>query len=269
MNIHKYIKDFLKNEKKEDIKIVRDIKINDLIKHKDLNKYEVYNYLFYINEKLGYNSSLVRFIDIIIEKIENRIDDIFNFDLDIDQLSIDKIEININDKETFIKKENSTLKLNIEYDRLGDLRTTINHELHHIFINIKGNKTNDKYFIINDLIQKTSGKTHAFLILYYLSFKDEINSNIQMFHSIIADNNIKNKDQFLKFLHNYDLYNVAIKMKNIDILTYWSEISKEGNCKLLIDELNIKNISEFLKKTNDFIINSGDTYIRKLSKSFL
>ena len=175
MRTLKYIDDFLENDKLENIINNRDSKIEDLIKYKDCIQYDIFGYVFYINEKLGYN----------------------------------------------------------------------------------------------DILKQTTGKTKEFLILYYMTFKDELNSNIQMFHSQIGKNNIKTKEQFLKFLNNSKLYNVAIKMKNIDILKYWMEICKEGYGKVLIKELGIDNLNSFLKETSDFIIKSGNIYIHKMSKSFL
>jgi len=269
MKILKNLKDFLENEKIEETIRKRDEKLNTLIKYKDCTQYSIFGYNFYINEKLGYNSSLVNYINIIIEKIEKRKSDNLIFDLDIDQLSINKIKLKITEDDTHIIKNNLTLELNIGTDKLDDLRSTLNHELHHIFINSKGNKTNNKYFIVNDLIKNTSGKTHAFLLLYYLSFKDEVNSNIQMFHSIIGENNIKNREEFLKFLNNNDLYNVAIKMKNIDVFKYWREIVKEGYSDLLIEELGIDDITIFLNNISKIIIKSGNEYIHKLSRAFI
>lgn len=269
MRTLKYIDDFLENVGLEDLINNRDSKIEDLIKYKDCNQYDIFGYNFYINEKLGYNGSLVRFIDIISDKIESRVKDNFTFDLDIEQLDIKNITININDNDTSIINKGSNLTINIDNIDLDDIISVLNHELHHIFINKMGNKTNKKYFIVNDLIKETGGKTQAFLTLYYMAFKDELNSNIQMFHSQIGKNNIKTKDDFLKFLNNGKLYNVAIKMKNIDILKYWMEICKEGYDKILIDKLEISDINKFLKQTEDFITKSGDEYIHKMSKSFL
>jgi hypothetical protein len=269
MRTLKYIDDFLENDRLEELINNRDSKIEDFIKYKDCNQYDIFGYIFYINEKLGYNSSLVRFIDIIIDKIENRVKDNFSFDLDIEQLDINNITININNSDTSITNKGSNLTINIDNIDLDDIISVLNHELHHIFINKMGNKTNKKYFIVNDLIKETGGKTQIFLTLYYMAFKDELNSNIQMFHSQIGKNNIKTKDEFLKFLNSSKLYNVAIKMKNIDIQKYWDEICKEGYDKILFEELSISNIDIFLKKTSDFISNSGDEYIRKMSRSFL
>ena len=90
-----------------------------------------------------------------------------------------------------------------------------------------------------------------------------------MFHSQIGENNIKTKDQFLIFLNKNELYNVGIKMKNIDILKYWEEIRKEGFDKLLIDKLSISNINSFFNKTSEFISKSGNEYIRRMSRSFM
>jgi len=152
---------------------------------------------------------------------------------------------------------------------LINLKSVINHELHHIFIISKDHKTNNDYFITNDLISKTSGKTKAFLTLLYLSFSDELNSNIQMFHSQIGENNIKNKSQFLEFLNKNPLYNISIKMKNIDIHKYWEEIIKECNDKILIDEFNINNLEKWLVDVENQITKSGEEYIRKLSRIFI
>ena len=175
--ISKYLKDFLENEKKEQDVLIRDEKLNNLLKYKDCIQYSIFGYDFYIKD-------------------------------------------NVNSK-------------------------------------------------LNDLIQNTSGKTQAFLILYYMAFEDELSSNIHMFHSIIGENNIKTKEQLLKFLNNNELYNVAIKMKNIDIFKYWREIIKEGYGNLLIDELEIDDIKKFLEETSNFIINSGNKYIHKMSRTFI
>ena len=66
-------------------------------------------------------------------------------------------------------------------DPINIIRTKIDHELHHVFINEMGNKTKKDYFIVNNIINKYSDRTRAFLMLYYLSFKDEVSCNIQMF----------------------------------------------------------------------------------------
>lgn len=265
----RHLKTIFEIIKNDDIIEKRNNIISDLIKYKYCCKHELFGFNFYINEKLGYNSSLVNYINIILDKIENRLSNKFYINLYINQFQIDKIEVNIDDNPTSIFKDINKLFLNINIEDLQTLRDVLNHELHHIFMKSKGLKTNEKYFIVNDLIQETIGRTKAFLILYYMAFEDELNSNIQMFHSEIGTNKIKNNSMFLEFLNKSPLYVVAIKMKNIDIQKYWDEIQKEGFDKLLIDKLSISNIDSFLKETSNFISNSGDEYIRRLSRSFL
>lgn len=253
----------------EESRIERNNRLKYLFKYGDCTEHTIMGHIFYINEKLGYNNSLVHFINIILDKIEMRSNNDISFDLKIEQLDIEHIKISIGTNETNIEKIDNLLEINITLYDLKNIRSTINHELHHIFMTSKGLITNKIYYKVNDLIRITSGKTKAFLILYYLSFPDELNSNIHMFHSQIGENKIKTKDQFLKFLNNNTLYNIAIKMKNFDIMEYWLAIKKEGNNKLLIDELNINNLYDFIKKVQDEIISAGDTYIKKLSKSFI
>lgn len=136
-----------------------------------------------------------------------------------------------------------------------------------------GNITNKNYFIINGLIPKYNGFSKGFLTLYYLSFKDEISCNIQMAFRQVRIENIKNKDQFNNFLKNHKLYNLADKMIDIDILSYWNEIVREivreCNDIDLIHELDIKNLDEFLTKTSLFIKKAGREYKRRLSKIFI
>ncbi len=265
----KYLKILIDIMKKEEILEKRNNIISDLIKYENCIKYELFGFNFYINEKLGYNSSLINYINIILDKIEKRLSNKFNIDIYIKQFQIDKIDVSIGENPTSISKSLNKLTLNINTDDLPILRDVLNHELHHIFIKSKGHKTNEKYFIVNELVQKTDGKTKAFLMLYYMAFDDELNSNIQMFHSEIGTNKIKNNSMFKEFLNKNPLYMVAIKMKNIDTEKYWNEICKEGYDKLLIDKLSISNIDSFLKKTNDFISNSGNEYIRRMSRTFI
>ena len=269
MRTIKYIEEFIKNNNSENLQIKRNIVIDNLLNYEDYQSHNLFGYDFYINEKLGYNSSLVKYIDIIIDKIENRDSDSFDFYLKIDQFLTSYIKVDINNNDTSIHKNGDILIIKLDRNDLINLRSVINHELHHIFIISKGHKTNIDYFTTNDLISKTSGKTKAFLTLLYLSFSDELNSNIQMFHSQIGENNIKNKSQFLEFLNKNPLYNISIKMKNIDIHKYWKEIIKEGNDKILINGFNITKLEKWLDETESQIIKSGDEYIRKMSRIFI
>jgi hypothetical protein len=52
------------------------------------------------------------------------------------------------------------------------------------------------------------------------------------------------------FLEKNTLYNVSQKMIDIDILSYWSEIIKEGNNGELFNILKINNLENFLSKTS-------------------
>jgi hypothetical protein len=156
----------------------------------------------------------------------------------------------------------------MEFDIINEI---ITHELQHIFINYMGNKTNDKYFIVNNLIKITSGRTLAFLTLYYLSFKDEILSNVQMFHKKIKTNKIKTKSEFISFLKEDNFNSIVNKMINVNILDYWNHIIEEGNNELLISELNLNrdNLNNQLLKIENFIKKSGKVYKSKISKIFL
>ena len=87
--------------------------------------------------------------------------------------------------------------------------------------------------------------------------------------SMIGENNIKTNSQFVTFLNRNDLYNAAIKMKNIDIFKYFEEIKNEGNLDSLIYDFNIRNFDRFLLKTSKFIEISGDEYIHKMSRVFI
>lgn len=255
--------------KKEELVGNRNIVINKLIKTENCSLHQVYDYEISINEKLGYNNSLNNFISIICDKIEKNLEsNKIEFELNIPQLGVDNIVISIGDENSIVK-EDSTLNIKFNRQDIDKIVSVINHEIHHIFINSKGNKTNKNYYLVNDLIQKYDGKTKAFLMLYYLSFKDEISSNIQMFHNMIGENNIKTNDQFITFLNRDKLYNTAIKMKNIDIFKYFEEIKKEGNLENIVSDLNISNLEMFLKKTSGFIENAGDEYIRKMGRIFI
>ena len=270
MRTLEYLKSLTELFKKEDIVNIRDYHIERLIRFEDCNLHYIFDYEISINEKLGYNNSLNNFIKIICDKIkENLQENKIEFHLEISQLGTDSVIIDINDIETSIRKDNTTLDIKFNRNDINSIVSTINHELHHIFINSKGNKTNKEYYLVNDLIGKYEGKTKAFLILYYLSFKDEISSNIQMFNSMIGENNIKTNSQFVTFLNRNDLYNAAIKMKNIDIFKYFEEIKNEGNLDSLISDFNIRNLDRFLLKTSKFIEISGDEYIHKMSRVFI
>lgn len=263
---------FSKKEKRID-------KIQSLIEKKNLIIENFEDFQFYlIKEKLGYNISLSHYVNSLTKRImfynKNGIRR-DNIDFNIKELGINNIIItmkyNIN---TSIIRNDNTINIDIplpfeySYDELNEM---ITHELHHIFINHMGNKTNYKYFIINDLIQITNGRTKALLTLYYMAFKDEISSNIQMFHKKIKTNNIKTKEEFIHFLKNDRFCFVIEKMGSLNIKEYWNFIKQENNSQLLIDKLNLNkdNIENELIKIEKFIKKSYNIYKEKINKVFL
>lgn len=259
-----------------DVSNKRDTKLIHLIEYSNYKEINFENFTIQLMESLGYNSSLSKFVDIISDKIHNHIsnnlNNILGFELIIKQLGTTSVNVSFHNNEIVsIEKIENNLTINYGYSNqtLGDVKSQIDHEIHHIFINNMGNKTNKNYFIINDLIQKYDGRTKAFLTLYYLSFKDEISCNIQMIFRQIGNKNVKNKEQFLEFLKTSDLYNISIKMVEFDMFRYWNEIVSEGNDKNLIRDLDIKNLNRFLNKTSIFIKNAGEEYQRRMSKVYL
>jgi hypothetical protein len=224
------------------------------------------NYQFYLIEKLGNNSIIDTYAKTIFNYIKgyltNKGDkkDLLIMPLIIKELGIDNINISFTN-ETSIVKNGNNLELNInKYTSLVELLPEIDHELQHVYINEMGNITKKDYFIANDLIQKTTGRTKALLTLYYLSFKDEISANIHMFHRQIGINNIKTNKQFKDFVSNSDLYTICLKMIDIDIFRYWQEVIREGYEDLLIKEFNITNLDSFLTKVSKQIKNGGEEY---------
>jgi hypothetical protein len=233
------------------------------------------NLQFYLIEKLGNNSIIDKYAKTIFDYIKGHLikgnkKDMLVMPLIIKELGITNINILFTDDNTSIIKNGDNLELNISNNTsLTDILPEIDHELQHIYINEMGNITKKDYFITNDLIQRTSGRTKAFLTLYYLSFKDEMSANIHMFHRQIGINKIKTNKQFKDFVVNSDLYSICIKMINIDVLRYWQEVVREGYEDLLIKEFNITNLDSFLTKISEQIKISGEVYKKKLSKSFL
>jgi len=232
------------------------------------------NYQFYLIEKLGNNSIIDKYAKTIFNYIKGHLTnkgdkkDLLMMPLTIKELGIDNINISFTNETSIIKSGNN-LELNINKDTsLAELLPEIDHELQHVYINEMGNITKKDYFIANDLIQKTSGRTKALLTLYYLSFKDEISANIHMFHRQIGVNNVKNNKQFKDYLLNSDLYSICLKMINIDILRYWQEVIREGYEDSLITEFDITNLDSFLAKISKQIKNGGEEYKKKLSKAF-
>jgi hypothetical protein len=132
-----------------------------------------------------------------------------------------------------------------------------------------GNKTDHRYHLVNNVVNNYTGRTKAFLMMLYLSFRDEISANVQMFHSEIGEKRIKDRKRFIEFLNAHQLYNIAIKMKNLDIYKYWKEAENENFKEQVIDDLKIKDIPKFLKETEIKIREAGEEYINKLGRAFL
>ena len=106
-------------------------------------------------------------------------------------------------------------------------------------------------------------------MLYYLSFKDEVSCNIQMFFREIGNANIKTKLQFVPFLENNELYKISKKMIDVDVLNYWQLISDEGNAGNLINDFKIQDLEIFLDQVSKQIKKAGNEYRRKLSRVFI
>ena len=132
-------------------------KLQILIENKNLilNNFEDFQF-YLIKEKLGYNTSLSHYVDFITRKCFINNKNGINRDniiINIKELGINNVTItmkyNIN---TSVIRNNNDINIDIplpfeySYDELNEI---ITHELHHIFINYMGNKTNYKYFIIN------------------------------------------------------------------------------------------------------------------------
>jgi len=233
------------------------------------------NLQFYLMEKLGNNPVIDKYAKTIFDYIKEYLlkgnkKDMLIMPLIIKELGITNINILFTNHNTSIIKNDNNLELNINNNTsLTDMLPEIDHELQHIYINEISNITKKDYFITNNLIQKTSGRTKAFLTLYYLSFKDEISTNIHMFHRQIGINNIKTNKQFKEFVANSDIYSICLKMINIDVLRYWHEVVREGYEDILIKEFNITNLDSFLTKISKQIKTSSEIYKKKLSKSFI
>lgn len=234
-------------------------------------------YDIYLMETLGNANVLDKYSNIIVDYISayfkdgGRKQDLLVMKLIIKELGINKIHINFSDKPTSVYKKDDILMLNIDNIIRDDLQADIDHELQHIYINEKGNKTKKEYFICNDLIQRTTGHTKAFLTLYYLSFKDEISANIHMFHRQIGINGIKTNKQFKVFLTTHELYNIVInRMMNIasKIDEYKEWIITEGFEDILVKEFSM-DLDSILSIAGKQIKEAGEDYKRKLSKCFL
>ena len=228
------------------------------------------DYSVYLMEKLGNANVLDKYSNLIYQYIISylkdggRKQDLLVMKLIIKELGINQIHIEFSNKPTSIKKSNNKLYLSINFPLSHELQAEIDHELQHIYINERGNITKNEYFICNDLIRKTTGKTKAFLTLYYLSFKDEISANIHMFHRQIGINKIKNKE----FLINHQLYNIAVNRmipisEKID--SYKESIIDEGFEILLVKEFG-KSLDTILNMAEKQIFNAGEEYKRKLAK---
>ena len=259
----------------------RENKLNIILENFNYKEICIDNLSIYLMESLGYNSSMKNFIHIISDKINEYISakkgySQISFDLIIKQLGITNVLINFNNfGNTSIIKKLDLLIIDYSYnmvnipDPINIIRTKIDHELHHVFINEMGNKTKKDYFIVNNIINKYSDRTRAFLMLYYLSFKDEVSCNIQMFFREIGNANIKTKLQFVPFLENNELYKISKKMIDVDVLNYWQLISDEGNAGNLINDFKIQDLEIFLDQVSKQIKKAGNEYTRKLSRVFI
>ena len=259
----------------------RENKLNIILENFNYKEICIDNLSIYLMESLGYNSSMKNFIHIISDKINEYISakkgySQISFDLIIKQLGITNVLINFNNfGNTSIIKKLDLLIIDYSYnmvnipDPINIIRTKIDHELHHVFINEMGNKTKKDYFIVNNIINKYSDRTRAFLMLYYLSFKDEVSCNIQMFFREIGNANIKTKLQFVPFLENNELYKISKKMIDVDVLNYWQLISDEGNAGNLINDFKIQDLEIFLDQVSKQIKKAGNEYRRKLSRVFI
>ena len=226
-------------------------------------------------ESFGFNISMDTFVNKISDEIINHLSDrVINLNLIINKLGTTKIKINIYNNEELLSiyKNNNILIIDYGYITKPDInkgRSDIDHELHHMFINEKGNKTKKDYFIVNNLLQiYTKGKTRGFLHLYYLSFKDEISCNIQMVSRQLLDSDIKTKKEFTEFITHHELYLAAKKMIDIDVIKYWYEINKEGNGSDIVSKLGIGNLGNFFIGVSKQIKNAGEIYIKRLSRIY-
>lgn len=257
----------------DDLSDIRDTKLKHLIEFGNYHQIHFEKTTISLIESLGYNSSMREFSDYISNRIYNHNSgSVLNFSLIIKQLGTLKVSVEFDtDDDISIEKLDNILKIHfgVQNIKLSEIEAKIDHELHHIFMNCMGHKTNKNYFIVNELIKKYSGKTKAFLVLYYLSFPDEINSNIQMVFREIGQKNVKTKEDFLNFLKSNFYYEISDKMENFDMFNYWKNITNEGNDSDLIEELGVENLSEFFTKTTWFIRNAGKEYKKRLSRVFL
>ena len=237
---------------------------------------DIDGYNFYLIEKLGNSNVLDKYSNLIAnyitEYLKNggRKQDMLVMKLLIKELGINETHITFSEKPTSAFKSNNIFNLNINNEDTEDLLVKIDHELQHIYINEKGNKTKNDYFTANDLIQKTSGYTKGFLTLYYLSFKDEISANIHMFHREIGQNNIKKYKEFKEFLNTHKLYDSVVKRMipfSEKVEQYKNAIIDEGNEKLLVKEFGI-SLDKLLNKASKQIKEAGEEYRLKLSKAF-
>ena len=256
------------------------IEIYSKFKIDETKLYSVENiegYDIYLMEALGNANVLDKYSNLIVDYIKEFLNnngnkkDLLVMKLIIRELGVNEIHITFTNKPTSIYKKDDILMLNIDEQMDDNLSAEIDHELQHIYINEKGNKTKQSYFICNDLIQKTTGRTKAFLTLYYLSFKDEISANIHMFHRQIGINGIKSNKQFKAFLNNHELYNIACnKMVKINdtIHGYKTGIIAEGFEDILVKEFGM-DLDTILNIAGKQIMEAGEDYKRRLGKCFL
>ena len=198
-----------------------------------------------------------------------------NFNLDEIIFDINILEIHYinNPIVASIYRNNKTLIVEINPKNLSitELEENLNHEINHIYNDIKGLKTKDEYRIAikfkNIISQNPSYPYSVQLMTFiYLSQPTEIYATTSELFYSIKNANIITKYDFNKYLVNNLVWKNANHLLNSDTRILWNHIISENTDNYIIEFFNIKDINKWLINKQIRFHNAGKEYKKRLAR---
>ena len=156
------------------------------------------------------------------------------------------------------KNNNSgiNLYLNLNFINTNNIENYISHELNHIYTKYKGLTTKPDYSIAlnikNSLPQEKYPYTFKLFDAIYMAQETEISAVVNELYKEIINLNITSNEDFNNFIKNHYVYKVASFLENINLRQYIDNLVDEDTINLLMDEFNVDDLYDWMKKLKYF-----------------
>jgi hypothetical protein len=187
---------------------------------------------------------------------------------------IDFLNINYTDGDyvATVKRIGNILNVNINPINLNidELQEALNHEINHIYNDMKGLKTKSEYLtsvqVLDVIDQKKNPSTYDLVNSIYISQPTEIYATVSEMYYAIQRNKITTKLQFNQYLVSNVIWKNADFLYKVDMKNLWNNIISEGTDQHLIQIFYINNLNNWLKNKEIQFHKAGKEYKLRISR---